>query len=410
MSELLEMIIKNEKVSRKVIRLVASENLPGVEERLPFILDMYARYSFDDDSVWKYPTFYLNDIEKIAENYLKEYLNCKYVSLKPISGLNGMLSAVSAFCGMGDVVMSLDPNDGGHYETRPIIKKLGLQSEFLPFDKSSWQVDVEKLKKYENLDKIRLVYLDLCMAAVPQPVKAIREVLNKETLLIFDASHVLGLVVGDKFQQPLEEGADVLISSTHKTFPGSHKAIFATNRRILKWQFDNNCNHFISHHHMAEVAALGLILEKGKDYFVEYAAKIIENTKTLSKALFDNGISVQLSELGFSECHQIWIDCGNKEDVNKIIECLCQLNIIVNGALIPSLNGGWGLRIGTQEITNRGITSEGLNLLGDILVKVIKEKSITKELVELKDIILEKHMEYPICYDKVNEIIKILSE
>ena len=105
MSELTELILKNEMISRKVIRLVASENLPGVEERLPFLLDMYARYSFDDDSVWKYPTYYLKDIEKTAENYLKEYLGCKYVSLKPISGLNGMLSAVSAFSEVGDLVL-----------------------------------------------------------------------------------------------------------------------------------------------------------------------------------------------------------------------------------------------------------------------------------------------------------------
>lgn len=410
MSELLDLIIKNEMISRKVIRLVASENLPSVEKRLPFMLDMYARYSFDDDSVWKYPTLFLNDIEKKAENYLKEYLDCKYVSLKPISGLNGMLSAVSAFSEGGDIVLSLDPKDGGHYETNLIIKKLGLKSDFLPFDKSTWKVDIEKLKRYENLDKVRLVYLDLCMVAFPQPVKEIREIINKETLIIFDASHVLGLIVGDKFQQPLKEGADVLISSTHKTFPGSHKAIFATNRRILKWQFDNNCNHFISHHHMAEVAALGLILEKGKDYFVNYAERIVENTKSLSKALFDNGINVQLSDLGFSECHQIWIECGNKEDVDKVIECLCELNIIVNGAIIPSLNGGWGLRIGTQEITNRGITSEGLNMLAIILTNVIKEKCIIEDMIVMKNNILEKHMGCPISYDKVDRIVKILSE
>ncbi len=410
MSELTELILKNEMISRKVIRLVASENLPGVEERLPFLLDMYARYSFDDDSVWKYPTYYLKDIEKTAENYLKEYLGCKYVSLKPISGLNGMLSAVSAFSEVGDLVLSLNPEDGGHYETSAIIKKIGLKSDFLPFDKSTWKVDIEKLKNYENLDKVRLVYLDLCMAAFPQPVKEIREVINKETLIIYDASHVLGLVVGDKFQKPLKEGADVLISSTHKTFPGSQKAIFTTNRRILKWQFDNNCNHFISHHHIAEVATLGLILERGKEYFTDYAERIVANSKKLSKLLFDNGIDVQLSELGFSESHQIWIECGNKEEVDQVIECLCDLNIIVNGAIIPSLNGGWGLRVGTQEITNRGITEEGLNMLATILTKVIKEKCITKDMVVMRDEIQEKYMENPISYDKVDKIIKILSE
>lgn len=42
MSEILDLILKNESEAKDVIRLVASENLPGVEERLPFMLDMYA--------------------------------------------------------------------------------------------------------------------------------------------------------------------------------------------------------------------------------------------------------------------------------------------------------------------------------------------------------------------------------
>lgn len=124
MHEIMNLILKNECEAREVIRLVASENLPEVEERLPFMLDMYARYSFDDDSVWKYPTYFLSDIERLTENYLEEYLDCKYVSVKPISGLNGMLSTISAFCSYGDTVMSFSPNDGGHFETSAIVKRL----------------------------------------------------------------------------------------------------------------------------------------------------------------------------------------------------------------------------------------------------------------------------------------------
>lgn len=408
MSEILELIKKNEISSREVIRLVASENLPGVEERLPFVLDMYARYSFDDDSIWKYPTFFLNDIERKAENDLKEYLGCKYVSIKPISGLNGMLSAVSAFCEVGDTVLSLDPNDGGHYETGVIVTKLGLKSEYLPFDKENWKVDIKKLKQKLDLDKVRVVYLDLCMVAFPQPVKEIRELFEKETLIIYDASHVLGLIVGDTFQQPLKDGADMLISSTHKTFPGMQKAIFATNRRILKWQFDNNSNHFISHHHMAEVAALGLVLEKGKDYFQDYAKRIVNNSKQLSKALYEKGVNVQFADRGFSDSHQIWVECGDKESVDQVIDCLCELKIIVNGAIIPSLNGNWGLRIGVQEITNRGITSEGIEMIATILSNVIKNQCVTQEMEEMKKKVLVDCFTNLIDYNKVDQIIKIL--
>ena len=410
MSEIMDLILKNEYEAKDVIRLVASENLPSVEERLPFLLDMYARYSFDDDSVWKYPTYYLSDIERMTENYLKEYLNCKYVSVKPISGLNGMLSVISAFCSVGNTVLSFNPNDGGHFETSAIIRKLGLKSDYLPFDREKWEIDIEKFKEYTANNKVKIVYLDLCMVAFPVKIDKLKEAMDKNTLLIYDASHVLGLVVGGQFQNPINEGAYILISSTHKTFPGTQKAIFATNRMLLKWGYDKNCDHFISHHHMAEVASLGIILSKGKEYFKKYSFDIISNTKRLSKNLYDSNIDVQFAKRGFSESHQIWIGSGDKDDVDSIINCLAELKIVVNGAIIPSLNGNWGIRIGMQEVTNRGITEEGIDLLSNILAKVIKERVISDDIIDMKKELIENGFTKKISQDKVEKIIKILAE
>lgn len=408
MHEIMNLILKNECEAREVIRLVASENLPEVEERLPFMLDMYARYSFDDDSVWKYPTYFLSDIERLTENYLEEYLDCKYVSVKPISGLNGMLSTISAFCSYGDTVMSFSPNDGGHFETSAIVKRLGLNSVYLPFDREKWEIDVEKFKEYVSYNKVKVVYLDLCMVAFPVKLEKIKEVMDKNTLLIYDASHVLGLIIGKQFQSPLKEGADIIISSSHKTFPGTQKAIFATNRKLLKWGFDMNCNHFISHHHMAEVAALGLVLSKGKEYFKNYAYDIILNTRFLSKSLYENGIDVQFASRGFSDSHQIWIGGGDKSDVDSIINCLSELKIVVNGAIIPSLNGSWGIRIGLQEVTSRGITRKGIELLAGILAKVIKERVITDDIVGMKKELVDSCFTSKINQKKVERIIEIL--
>lgn len=409
MSEIMNLILKNQREAEDVVRLVASENLPDVEERLPFMLDMYARYSFDDDSVWKYPTYYLSDIERITENYLAGYLDCKYVSVKPISGLNGMISTISSFCNQGDTVMSLDPIDGGHFETKAVISKLGLNSIYLPFDRNKWEIDTEELKKSISKNDVKIVYLDLCMVAFPIKLEKIREAIGKNTLLIYDASHVLGLIVGDQFQKPLKEGADIIISSTHKTFPGTQKAIFATNRRLLKWGFDKNSAHFISHHHMAEVASLGLVLSKGKEYFQNYATNIISNTKHLSKLLYEKDVNVQFASLGFSDSHQIWIGCGDKSDVDSIIECLSKLKIVVNGAIIPSLNGNWGIRIGLQEVTNREITEKGIDLLSNILAKVINERVITDDTIRMKKELVDSCFAKKISSNKIEEIIKILT-
>lgn len=382
---------------------------PGVRERLPYMLDMFARYSFDSGSTWNYPTFYLDEIEEETCWRMCELLNCRYVSLKPISGLNGMLATISAFTQIGDTVMSLHPNDGGHLETSLIVKKMGLKSEFLPFNKDKWEIDVEALKKDDHLERVQMVYLDLCMVTFAQPVKALREVLPKNTLLVYDASHVLGLILGSQFQRPFEEGADILIANTHKTFPGPHKAIYATNRKLLKWQFDQNSGRFISHHHMADVACLGLILEKyGKNEFQNYAKLIVKNAKQLSTLLSDAGVHVQLKSLGFTDSHQIWIECGAKEDVDRIIDLCSEAKIMINGGLLPSLDGEWGIRIGVQEITWNGIDKQGIQYLSELLSDIILYHKAGVGILEKKKQVLQHCMEQYRDRRVTQEIIRLL--
>lgn len=408
---IMDYILKNQEASYDTLRLVASENLPGIKERLPYMLDMFARYSFDNSDTWKYPTFYLDDIENQTCEQLCNLLNCKHISLKPISGLNGMLATISAFTQVGDTVMSLHPNDGGHLETARIIQKMGLKSEFLPFSKSMWQIDVEALKQYENLERIQVVYLDLCMVTFAQPVEALRKVLPKKSLLVYDASHVLGLILGDQFQSPLAEGADILIANTHKTFPGPHKAIYATNRKLLKWQFDQNSGRFISHHHMADVACLGLIVEKyGKEGFQKYAELIIKNAKLLATHLSAAGVNVQLKPLGFTNSHQIWIECGGKEEVDKVIDLCSEAKIVINGGLIPSLNGGWGIRIGVQEISWKGINEQGIKYLSEILSDIILYHKSGTEILQKKDEVIHHCMDTFRDQSITDKIIQLLQK
>ncbi|AJS57204.1 hypothetical protein [Paenibacillus sp. IHBB 10380] len=410
MSEILELIMKNELKSYDTLRLVASENIPDVEERLPFMLDLFSRYSFNNTETWKYPSYYLDEIENNVESMLKDYLDCKFVSVKPISGLNGMLSTIAAFNELGDLVLSLDPKDGGHLETSGIIKKIGLESEYLPFDKKKWKIDVEKLKSFKDLERVQMVYIDLCMVAFPQPIRELKEVLPKKTILVYDASHVFGLILGNQFQQPLLEGADIMLANTHKTFPGPHKAVFATNRKLLKWQFEQSSGHFVSHHHMADVSCLGLVLEKGKEYFEMYASETVRNAGKLAEIMNKNGIHVQLEHLNYTACHQLWIECGDKSSVDEVIDLLSGIDIIVNGALIPSLNGGWGIRIGVQEITKHQITDEGIEIVGDILTSAIIERKISDELKIKKDHLMKFCFGKMIDKNKVQNIIRILTE
>ena len=59
---------------------------------------------------------------------------------------------------------------------------------------------------------------------------------NIPTTIMYDMAHVLGLI-GDHFQKPFEEGAEIVTGSTHKTFFGPQRGVIGVNYKPedLKW-------------------------------------------------------------------------------------------------------------------------------------------------------------------------------
>lgn len=67
----------------------------------------------------------------------------------------------------------------------------------------------------------------------PHPIRELRKALGPDVIIVYDASHTLGLIMAGKFQSPLEEGADIISANTHKTLPGPHKGLIAFKDREL---------------------------------------------------------------------------------------------------------------------------------------------------------------------------------
>ena len=69
------------------------------------------------------------------------------------------------------------------------------------------------------------MYLDISYYVTPIDIAGIRKALGDKAIIIYDASHTVGLMIGHQFQSPLEEGADIICANTHKTLPGPQKGI-----------------------------------------------------------------------------------------------------------------------------------------------------------------------------------------
>lgn len=414
--ETLELMEKAMKKSEQSIHLVASESwLPG-EVRLPYLLDAYSRYVYDvEENVQKdenglaetLPQFggteEYNEIETRCKNMLCEYLGGKYANVKPLSGLNMMISVVGSLVMKNELVLSVPIEAGGHSATKYVIERIGCKHEFIPYDKGSYNIDKEAFEKLVNEKKVKMVYIDLMNVIYRADIEGIRKIVGKNVMICYDASHVLGLIMGGQFQNPLKEGADIIIGSTHKTFPGPHKGIFVTTNRWYYMLYQLNHMLFISHTHTADICSLAMVLEKGEKFFSEYAEKVVENARTLAERLRDNGMRIY-----YDTSHQLWIDCGMNDITENVNYCI-ENGIYVNSITIPH-NGHNGVRIGVQEVTYLGFEKNDMHVLGDIIAKFfIKEDSeeTRSKMAELLQKQKEKKsLEYAKLFTQIDRVLR----
>ena len=355
----LEFYAKN---SRQCINLVASENILPDEAMQPYKLDLVNRYIFKSEQRLYFPgRDELYRLEISCCNLVAELLNAQYASLKPVSGLNAMTCVLAIFTQPGSIVYSINPKYGGHHVTKFMLESMGRVSRYIPFSEEKQDIDFEAFEREINEFKPSLVYIDIMNILHDVDVARIKSVIGNKRYLVYDASHVMALIMGRHFRNPLKFGADILIGTTHKTIPGPHKAIFATDNPILYRIFNLRNGAFISSQHPADVYALGIVLEGMKSHMQMYAKNIIDNARTLASSLDNFGLPVFHSNKGYTDTHQIWIGATGV-DLYPFIDQLMRHRIITNGLEIPYIEN-YGIRLGVQEVTFCGLKEKEIEEL-----------------------------------------------
>ena len=339
------------------INLVASENILPEDAKLPYNLDLLNRYVFESTKQLYFPgRTGLYDLESSCCNLTAELLEAKYVSLKPISGLNAMTCIMGIFTKPNTIIYSINPKYGGHHATRYMLENMGRISRYIPFNEEKKEIDLEKFEEDIKNEAPAMIYIDFMNVLHDLDVRGLRQLIGKRTYWVYDASHVMALIMGKCYKNPLNTGADILIGTTHKTIPGPHKAIFATNNPILNRLFNLRNGSFISSQHPADIYALGIILEGMKESFHEYAKTIISNARRLGSLLYEYGLPVIRIGKDFTDTHQLWIG-DRKLNLYPFIDKLIKYKIMTNGLEIPYIEN-YGIRIGVQEVTFCGFKEQ----------------------------------------------------
>jgi glycine hydroxymethyltransferase len=363
---------------KQCLNLIPSENVMSPAVRGLLSSELAHRYTSRDR--FYMGTYFTDEIENYGEKLAKTVFKAETADLRPLSGHIADLIVLANLTKPKDTFMCVSPDDGGY----PGIWKEGLagllhlKARAFPFSKENWNIKVEDAKKAIERVKPNIIIFGASLIVFSHPVEELTEAAHDVGANIgFDGSHVMGLIAGGQFQNPLGEGVNILFGSTHKTFFGPQGGIILADKECGEFLKEKIYPAFVDNAHWNRIAALTLALAEMKNFGKAYAKQVVLNSKALAKALYDYGFPVICQKLGFTQSHQVIVNFGDYSRGRAVAEKLQRANIIADCVV----------RIGTCEVTRRGMKEREMLRIAELIKRTVvdeeKPEEIKKEVAKL---------------------------
>ena len=389
-----EQVMNHNKWFEESIPMIASENLMSPLAKEVMISDFADRYAEGLPGKRYYQgNIFVDKVEIKAMEIAKNLFKADFADVRPISGTVANMAVLFAFAQPGDVITTCALAQGAHISTCEFgaFGQRAVKSVNYPFSEEDMNIDVDGTIKLLKEVKPKVAQFGLSVFLFPPPLKELQDTFNEIGCLVWeDCAHVLGLIAGGQFHDPLREGVNIVSSSTHKTFPGpNHGMLLGANlteeqeKELQKAVFPG----VTSSHHLHAMASLAVTLAEMEVFAKEYAAQTCKNARQLGESLYELGIPVLCPDLGFTRSHAIAVDVsefGGGKDCAKWLE---DANIICNKNMLPrdtSAVRPSGLRLGAQEMTRLGMKESEMKEVAGFIARVVKGEDPAKVKEDVK--------------------------
>jgi glycine hydroxymethyltransferase len=380
--------------------MIASENIlsPLCKEML--ITDFHGRYAEGTPGNRYYEGCkFFDNVEVKAMELAKKLFKCSYADVRPTAGTTANLAILKALIKPGETAIVLDLSNGAHisFGKWGAAGVRGINLVSYPFDNDIMNIDVDKAVKLMKQVKPVLALNGQSVFLFPTPLKELSQAAHDVgAYLVYDAAHVLGLIAGKQFQDPLREGADVMSGSTHKTLPGpqggmilsDHKGETEEDKSFLRKLGFGVFPGITSSYHLHHVAAKAIAYAEHLEFGEAYAKQTIKNAQRFAQSLHERGFKVFGEKLGFTKSHQVLLEIGpgkGKEASKKLVDS----GIVTNMNTIPGdtdpINPS-GLRLGTPELTRIGMKEKDMNEVARFFERaLLKNENTNKIKADIKE-------------------------
>ena len=363
---------------KEQVELIASENIVSkavLEAQGSILTNKYAEgYS---GKRYYGGCEYIDVLETIGINRVKQIFNCEYANIQPHSGAQANQAVFMSLLEPGDTILGMSLAAGGHltHGAPPNLSGKWFNAIQYGVKKQDALIDFDQLEKDAIKHKPKLLIAG--GSAYPRTLdfKKFREIADKcGAKLMVDMAHISGLVATGDHPSPLPY-ADVVTSTTHKTLRCGRGGMVLTNnedisKKINSAVFPGLQGGPLMHAIAGKVVGFGEAL---KPEFKFYIKSVIKNAKILSEELLKRGLNI-IS--GGTDTHVVLVDLRPKNLTGNIAEdaleragITCNKNGIPFDPEKPSVTSG--IRLGTPAGTSRGFGENEFTLIANLISDVL---------------------------------------
>jgi len=320
---------------------------------------------------------YLDEIETIAIERAKALFKAEHANVQPHSGSAANMAVFYAVLNIGDKILGMDIAHGGHLTHGSNVSFSGKLYKSIGYKVSAKDemLDYDEIRSIALKEKPKLIIAGASAYSRTIDFKKFREIADEVgAYLMVDMAHIAGLVAAGCHPSPMEF-AHFVTTTTHKTLRGPRGGIILCKKEFAKIIdqaiFPGTQGGPLMH----VIAAKAVALKKAmSEEFKQYQRQIIANAKYLCSCMEKRGYRIVS---GGTDNHLFLIDLSNKGITGKEAqEALEESGIMVNKNLIPFDSKGpsvtSGIRIGTPAVTTRGMKEREMDVISELIDKVLK--------------------------------------
>ena len=323
---------------------------------------------------------FVDEVETLAINRLKELFGCEYANVQPHSGAQANTAVYLALLNHGDKVLGMSLADGGHLTHGHPLNYSGINYEFYSYgvSRDTETIDYDEYKRKVEEIKPKLVVAGASAYSRIIDFEYMAKIAHENgALFMVDMAHIAGLVAAGLHPSPFPY-ADVVTTTTHKTLRGPRGGVImckeelgkAIDKAVFPGMQGGPLMHIIA-------AKAACFYEALQPEFKDYAKQIMKNAKALEQSLKEEGFRLVADG---TDNHLILIDvkasCGISG--KKAERLLDEIHMTANKNAIPFDTEkpfkASGIRVGTPAMTTKGFDENDFREVGKIIAYRLKNE------------------------------------